>query len=151
MAPIADALVVDASVAVKWHLVDEEHSDMSALLLRQFMIGALEIVAPSHIRFEVTSAITVATTGRESRLTVEEGREAIEEFLAIGITTVDRNDLILAAFRLVHEFGVSIYDALYLAVARDVRVPLLTADRRFYHRTSHLSEVIWIGDYARVR
>ena len=33
MAPTADTVVVDASVAVKWHLQDEEYADEAAELL----------------------------------------------------------------------------------------------------------------------
>jgi len=57
-----DRLVVDASVAAKWHLPerDEEHTDRALALLTQFRGGDLELLAPAHIRFEVPSVLTVA-------------------------------------------------------------------------------------------
>ena len=124
MAPAAEAsqLVVDASVAIKWHLVDEEHAEAAAALLRQFMQGVVELVAPAHIRYEVPSAIIVATGGRDPRLTIEQGREAIEEFLTLGLSTIDTNELILSSFPFVHQYTIAFYDALYLALSRELGV-----------------------------
>ncbi len=50
------ALVLDASVAVKWHLKDEDYAAEAALLLEDFGQGELELVAPAQIRYEVPSA-----------------------------------------------------------------------------------------------
>jgi predicted nucleic acid-binding protein len=144
----ASQLVVDASVAIKWHLVDEEHVEAAATLLRQFMQGEVELVAPAHIRYEVPSAIIVATGGRDPRLTIEQGREAIEEFLTLGLRTIDTDELILSSFPLVHQYTIAFYDALYLALSRELGIPFLTADSRLYQRITSLPNVIWIGDYA---
>lgn len=149
MSAEASALVVDASVAVKWHLLDEEHADAAALVLRRFGSGVLDLYAPTQIRFEVPAAIAVAAGDRGQRLTVEQGREAIEGFLALDLAIIDRDPLILAAFPLVHRHGIAFYDALYLALAQDLNVPLITADRRFYERIRGLPHVLWLGTYGR--
>jgi hypothetical protein len=44
MEQAAEALVVDASVAVYWHLLDEEHAQEAALL-RWFMRGAIDLIS----------------------------------------------------------------------------------------------------------
>jgi predicted nucleic acid-binding protein len=147
MAGPANALVVDASVAAKWHLVDEEESDKALALLERFANGAVALWAPDQIRYEVPSAITVATTGRNPRLQVTVGRQAIEKFLSLGLSTVNDTELIVAAYDLVHLHGCAMYDALYLALAERLGVPLITADRRLYNRVGHLTHVLWIGDY----
>ena len=79
----ARAFVVDASVAAKWHLTDEENTEQARSLLPRFGHGELELWAPEQIRYEVPSAITAATIGKRPRITQEQGREAIEEFLAL--------------------------------------------------------------------
>ena len=143
----ANVIVVDASVAVKWHLQDEQYVTESIALLEQFARGDVELVAPAHIRHEVASAITVATRGQSPRITHTQGREAIEEFLELGISTIDDSELILSAYRLVQEHGCAFYDSLYLALAQRLNVPLVVADRRFYQLVSELQEVVWAGDY----
>jgi predicted nucleic acid-binding protein len=141
------AVVVDASVAVKWHLLDEDHADAAIRLLTAFANGESELVAPGHLQYEVASAITVATTRPPPRLSAQQGREAVAEFLELGIRLVEDDDLILAAYLLAHEHGCAFYDALYLALAQRLQIPLVTADRRLYQRTRQLSFVHWIGDY----
>ena len=144
-----ESYVVDASVAAKWHLTDEEHTEQARSLLPRFAQGQLELWAPEQIRYEVPSAITAATLGRRPRITQEQGREAIEEFLSLvslGLQTVASEELILGAYPLVHRHGCAYYDALYLALARSLDIPLLTADGKFYQRFRDLPKVVWIGD-----
>ncbi len=139
--------MVDASVAAKWHLADEEYADKATLILTRFAQGQVELLAPDHIRYEVPSAITVATQGRKPRITQEQGKEAIEEFLALGLKTVSDGELIFLAYLLVHQYNCAFYDALYLALAQRLTFPFVTADRKLYQRVRHLPYVHWIGDY----
>lgn len=76
------SLVLDASVAAKWYLVaGEDHVEEAADLLAAFSAGRLDLVAPDSIFSEVASAITVATLGRQPRITQQLGRLAVERFL----------------------------------------------------------------------
>ena len=147
MAQAGDALVVDASVAVKWHVDDEDATEVARLLLTRFAQGLVELVAPDSIRLEVPAAITKATRGRTPRLARDEGRAAIEEFLALGIRTFDSEELIFGAFPLVHQHDCTLYDALYLALAERLTLPFLTADSKLYRRIQRVPYVIWITDY----
>ncbi|HLB12681.1 MAG TPA: type II toxin-antitoxin system VapC family toxin [Dehalococcoidia bacterium] len=142
------ALVVDASVAAKWHLTDEEHTDKARLLLPGFASGLIDLWAPNYIRYEVPSAIAAAARGRAPRISPEQGMEAIGEFLSLGLKTVDTAELISDAYLLVHRHDCAFYDALYLALAQILDAPLITADRKLYQRISELPKVIWIGDYS---
>ncbi|MBI2849402.1 MAG: type II toxin-antitoxin system VapC family toxin [Chloroflexi bacterium] len=146
--PLGEAVVVDASVAAKWHLADEEHAEKAILLLTRFAQGKTDLLAPDYIRYEVPSAIAVATQGRKPRISQEQGGEAIEEFLGLGIKTMDSEELIRAAYPLVRQYGCALYDALYLALAQRLALPLITADVKLYRRIRHLPDVLWIGDYS---
>ena len=144
----ARTVVVDASVAVKWHLLDEDYVAESARLLTEFARGETELIAPAHINYEVASSVTVATTGRSPRLSLEQGRDAINEFLALGIRTVPDPELVMSAYELAHRHGCAFYDALYLALAEQLQLDLVVADHRLYQRVGQLPGVIWIGDYT---
>jgi predicted nucleic acid-binding protein len=141
------ALVVDASVAAKWHLTDEEFSDEAIAVLRNASEGRLALLAPDQIRYEVASSIAVATRGQHPRLSQEDGQRAIEEFLATDILLESDGDLILDAYRLVHQFGCAMYDALYVALAAREGIDFITADARLFQRVKDLPFVMWIGDY----
>jgi predicted nucleic acid-binding protein len=144
MEKTAEALVVDASVAAKWYLRDETDVEQADLLLTRFTTGELILVAPEQVRYEIPATISVATLGARPRMSKDDGRVAIETFLALGVHTFGSDDLILSAFSLVHQHGVAFYDGLYLALAT---IPFITADNRLYQRIAGLPGVIWISDY----
>ena len=141
------AFVVDASVATKWHLPDEDDVAIANLLLIRFAAGELALVAPNVIRLEVASAIIAATLGQPPRLSVAAGEKAIASFLATALDTRPEKELISTAFTLVQQYGCAFYDAIYLALAQVLDIPFITADRRFYQRLGHLPDVVWLADY----
>jgi predicted nucleic acid-binding protein len=148
MTPIPEALVVDASVAAKWHLKDEEEADKALLLLQRFTQGKVELFAPDYIRYEVAAAITFASSGRRPRIQPELAREAIAAFLALGLNTLNSNQLILESFPLVQQYNCALYDGFYLALKNRLNLPFITADRKLYLRIQHLPAIIWLGDYS---
>src|SRR3954466_9149080 len=97
MASAANELVLDASLAIKWHLSDEEHSDFAQELLRRYRIGVVGLVAPAHIRYEVFNALMVASRLRRPRLTPQDAIAATEDFLSLVIPTISDDDLLRAA------------------------------------------------------
>jgi predicted nucleic acid-binding protein len=99
-------LIVDASVAVKW-LVDEEHgAEAIALLDRDLLI------APDLLPTEVRNALLARV------------RHGFEVALAPTGTLLGR------AFELGLSLAHPIYDCVYLALALERELTLVTADRR---------------------
>ena len=141
-----DSAVIDASVAAIWHLPDEQFSNQAEQLLLLYRAGEVELHAPAHILHEVPSAITVATRGRNARLSVEEGRAAIDRFLQLGIDTLNGEVLPREAYEFAQQTGVSFYDALYGALSLRLGMPLVLADRAFYRSARTFAEMVWIGD-----
>mgnify|MGYP000521768686 CR=1 FL=1 len=138
--------VVDSSVATKWHLRDEEHSDKAVALLVAYREGLVGLVAPDHFRFEVPSAIR--KTLRTGRLTTQQARTAIAEFLAWQVPTVGGDDLVLAAFEQTVRFGCSLYDGAYLALADSLQCPLIHADLSLQNAIgTRFPGAVWIEDW----
>jgi predicted nucleic acid-binding protein len=147
MTQATNSLVVDASVAAKWHLPGETDSDKALLLLERFQSGAINLIAPAYILYEVPSAITVATRGTRARLTASEGERAIEAFLNIGVRVLDGGFLVRAAYALAVRVGIAFYDALYVALAAELRLPFINADHKLHQRVAHLPGLIWLADW----
>lgn len=145
-------LVVDASIVAKAYLKDEAFSEIADGVLSDFATGALDLVAPQLILYEIPSAIEKAL--RRGRIAAEDAERAIHGFFDLDIVTVgDREtlpDLISSAYRTSYRVGCRIYDAMYLVVAESLDLPFLTADRRLYDMAGDkFANLLWIEDYER--
>ena len=134
-------VVVDASVAAKW-VVAEEHSAGSALLL-----GCEEIHAPEHWLAEAVNVLwSKVLKGDLERGDAEERMIALMRAPVIGTPIAG---LMSRAFAISVEHAVTIYDSLYVALAVERGIPVVTADARLVgrlHATELSNSVVWIGD-----
>lgn len=140
-------VVIDASVAVKW-LVAEEWSDVAALLRNDVESAGNTIVCPPHFRGKVANAVYQQL--RRRALIVVEAEQAIAILNGINVTTFAAPDLYDQAFALALRYQLAtIYDALYVAVAQELQVPLWTDDRRLLNALGgDFPYVRWIGRYS---
>lgn len=121
-------LILDASVAMKW-FVDEEWSDAAEALRIGVHNSGGTFTCPPHFRGEVTNALYQLL--RRGLLSSEEAVAAITRFAAIEFIVFSDPNLYESAFALARRYQLAtIYDALYLAVAQELQVPLWTDDRR---------------------
>jgi predicted nucleic acid-binding protein len=143
----AQRYVVDASVVSKWHLRDEQYVDLADENLFAFQAGRIDLVAPDHPRYEVPSAIRKGV--RTGRLTSDQARTAISDFLNWRLPTVGDEGLILAAYDQTVRFGCSFYDGLYLALCESIGCSLVHADDRLRNALGiRFPLAIWIEDWA---
>jgi predicted nucleic acid-binding protein len=137
-------LVIDASVALKWFLLDEKYGDRALDLLERFVRGELDLVAPSLMVYEVINGLVIAQ--RKGRIAEERVRTSISGFLNLGITFVDVAGLEARVLHFCRVYERSAYDASYLAVAEQDTLELVTGDERLYNSTTGKAAwVKWIG------
>jgi predicted nucleic acid-binding protein len=120
--------VVDASVVLKWYLLDEVDGEKALNLLEKHYRGGIELLAPSILSYEVANGLVIA--GRRGRLAQEEVCEALEGYWALQLTVVDASRFFRQLPHFSNGYGISIYDASYAAVAELEKVPLITADEK---------------------
>ena len=116
-----EAAVVDASVAVKW-VVKETGSDM-ARLLSQASLSAPDLLA-------VECANILWKKVRIGDLTRQAARGCLDILLHAPVTFTAGRDLLAPALDLSMELQHPIYDCVYLALAIQCGIPLVTADER---------------------
>lgn len=137
------ALVVDASVAVKWFL-PEIHSEAAGRVLKP----RPELLAPDLIWAEVGNTLWKKT--RRDEITAEEASSILKDFLRFPIQTYASKTLLDSAWSLAWRLGVSVYDGLYLALASGRGCSLVTADRKFYElvqdKAHQTLKLIWVED-----
>lgn len=115
-------LVVDASVAAKW-LLPEPFSDVAAALLRPEHV----LVAPDLIRLEVGSGLLRAA--RRNRIDQQLVTVTMQQLSAAVLRFLPTGEFIDQAFQLASQHGGSIFDAVYIVVARAVDAPVVSNDR----------------------
>ena len=71
-------LVIDASVALKWRLRDEEATSQADTLLEDFLAGKLELLTPTLFDYEIANALRVAVT--RQRLSEPDAAAALADF-----------------------------------------------------------------------
>jgi predicted nucleic acid-binding protein len=140
--------VVDASVAAKWILTDEDDIDHALRILSDFVGGRSRLLAPDHIIAEIASTLSVASSPSRGRLSRVSGRQGLAMFLAFEMETTPSRDLVSEAFDFADQFVCSVYDALYVVLARRRAVPFVNADRILHDRIGHLAGVLWIAAYV---
>jgi predicted nucleic acid-binding protein len=136
--------VVDASVAVKW-VVEEDHSAKAVLLLE---FDACH--APDHWRAEAVNVLWSKVCYGDLAAADAEERMAI--LLRAPVIATPIADLMPRAFAIAVARTVTIYGALYVALAETRDIPLVTADERLIRRLSGdpalAKRMVWVGDLA---
>ena len=131
--------VVDVSVLAKWFLHHQEADRDRAIALRDLHIsGRSKIHIPQLALLEVLNAIRFSPKADE-----EDGATALEALqdLHLEIRTSD-TDVLRKANAIAWAYRITIYDALYVALAEQVRYPLVTADEAMIRKLKGHSIVI---------
>jgi predicted nucleic acid-binding protein len=137
--------VLDASVILKWYLMDETYGQNALELLHKFITKELNILSPSLLEYEVINGLTIAQ--KRGRIEEEKILTAIEGFFDLEIELKDLSHFYPKALHYCKAYYRSIYDASYLALAEIEDISLITADEGLYRAVkSDLTWVKWIGE-----
>lgn len=137
--------VIDASVVLKWFLLDEIYGGKAQSLLNRYIADELEIIAPSLLEYEVMNGLAIAR--KRGRIPEEKIVTALEGFLHLGIGLVNLSGFYSRVIHFCKAYNRSAYDASYLALAEEDRIPLITADEGLYNSVKKdLNWVKWIGN-----
>lgn len=114
--------MVDASVAVKWLIAEDDSALAAALADRQMS-------APSLLPIECANALLRRMRTGDIPAGAVLGKVRALRLAPVRLVPTER--YLEAAIVLATELRHSLYDCIYLALALDERAPLMTADQRF--------------------
>lgn len=114
-------VIIDASVAVKW-VVEEEFSDEARSLAGQ------DLHAPDLLYIECANILWKKAA--KGDLTLTQAERASKALQISPVMVVPSGPLLEKALALAGALRHPVYDCLYLALAAEKKMPLITADER---------------------
>jgi len=140
-------IVVDASVAAKWIL--PAHSEPlrpeAFRLLDSYQAGDVGLVVPDIFWAECGNIVWKAV--RQQRFSRADAELAMLSMVQRGIPTVSSAKLLPDALPIAFNFGRSVYDSLYVALAVQAKKQLITADERLANALAAYLPVKWLGAF----
>jgi predicted nucleic acid-binding protein len=136
---IMKGFVLDTSAVLKWFSEFGENDLPQAFQLRQALLdGSVTFTVPELLFYELSNALRYNPS-----LSSKDVQEALDSVMDMGFVVkgVDKRvmaDAISIAFR----YGVTVYDAYFLALARTERKPLIIADYKFVERVKASKEIM---------
>jgi predicted nucleic acid-binding protein len=137
--------VVDASVAVKWLFPEPQTPQADALLS-----APANLIAPDILWAEVASAACKKV--RRNEIASDMASQMLDDFNHIPIKINSSRSLMRFAWETALEIGISVYDALYVALAYQKDCSLITADRKLYEKIRRVhpkSETVWLENFRK--
>ena len=113
------------------------------LIRDKYVKGLVDLIAPGLLFYEVANALRY-----NPRFGVEEVKNALKALEKLGISLYDfEGQLRDTSIELAYRFGITVYDAAYVALAVIQDAVLYTADKEVVAKTSlenikHLSEIV---------
>ena len=138
-------LVIDASVVIKFY-VPEILSDKAVEALSRVTDGELVLYAPDLVYPETGNILWKKQRRRE--LTSEEVDEIANAIIALPMIIESSKPIIPLAVSIAMHSGITVYDAMYVAVARVYETQMITADKKLTDalaKTEFKNDVMWLG------
>jgi predicted nucleic acid-binding protein len=129
-------VVVDASVVVKWFLI-EEFREQAIRLRDDYIEGKIELISPAVMPFEVLNAIRYSSKGIKKDQLEGVGKS----LLHYGIKQLLFNEERLQeTTEIAIKDDITIYDAAYIALAKMKQTNLYTADKQLINKLSNANK-----------
>jgi len=135
-------LVVDASIVIKWVF-----PELYSAAARRILSEGYELLAPDLLWPEVGNVLWKRFKAGE--ISADEARELLQDVKRFPIITFPSFALLGVALDIATQFGRSVYDSLYLALAVSQACRLATSDRSLYQglrRGPLAPALLWIED-----
>jgi predicted nucleic acid-binding protein len=142
------ALVLDASVALKWAIpsAQETLTTESLQLLQRYVAGEINFIVPDVFWAEIGNVMWKGVRQRRWPQTVAEN--AASAIRKRDFFTVTSLELLPEALRIAFAHDRSVYDCLYIALAIQFKIEMITADERLANAMAARLPVKWLGAFG---
>jgi len=134
-------IILGASVVVKW-FSEEEYTDKALEIRELIRMGKEKVVVPDLLLYELANALK-----HNPNFDANDVRDALTSIFDMDMDIVTPiPETINSAVTLAFEYNITVYDAFYVALAKETELTFITADRRLCERVNNLDFVNFIGE-----
>jgi predicted nucleic acid-binding protein len=130
---LTGSFVLDSSVTIKW-FSEEGETDLALSLREGSLKGDVDITVPDLQLYEIANALRF-----NKKLNAADVANAVNSLIDIGINiVVPTKDVISSAVSLAFQFGITFYDAYFIALAKELNYTFVTADEKLFNKIKSL-------------
>lgn len=130
-----NAIVIDASVSMGWILKEKEDIPAIKELVDDLSLGNVIAIAPTIWLYEILNGLRMAVV--RHRLDKITAKKKIPDILQTAPGLFEFPPLAENAFQISAKYGLSVYDASYLALAQYKRYNFYTGDQNLYEKVKN--------------
>ena len=134
MKPLPSTFVVDASAGIQLFIPEEHTQDVQALFEQSLTSPDDSLYVPDLFFIECANILWKKV--RRGEYPEAAAMENLADLNALELPSTPTAELMERALELACRYGVTAYDACYIALAERREVPLLTADSRLAEKIS---------------
>jgi len=124
-----EKIVIDASVVTKW-FSEEEDTEKALEYKERHVKGDIELTAPALLLYEVTNALNYKPDFKE-----EDVKDSINALIDLSLSIkLPTKEVMEKTVFTARKYNISIYDALYIALAEILNIILITADEKLIEK-----------------
>lgn len=129
-------IVLDASILIKW-FVQEHDSEIALKFKEDLLAGQTDIIVPDLVLYEILNVLRF-----KSHITEQAIKNILPTLFDLGLEIITPSQKLLEdALHLSFATDLSLYDCSYLALANELGVKFVTADKRIVRQAEPLSKV----------
>ena len=137
-----DHLVLDTSVIIKWYRQGEVLAQKALALRTTYLAGEANVSVPSLLVYEVTNVLRY-----KNDLSTDQVKEAVQSLFDMNLDIIFPSLLIIdQAVELARTYNITVYDAIFVALAQALSVTFITADERLAQRLAALSFIHFLDE-----
>ncbi len=136
---------MDASVGARWATpqIIQPLATQAHRFLRAYVEGTIQVVVPDLFWLEIGNFLWKAA--KRGEITALLARRALQAMLNRDFPTVPSRAVLPEALKIAVDFGRTVYDSTYVALAVATGTELITADERLVNALGTRFPIRWLG------
>ena len=135
-------LVLDTSVILKW-FKEEEYTEAALKIKEEFIKGVHEIVVPDLLLYEFTNALRYQKFFNKTLI-----KKSLSNLIDLDLNIVlPTREMLFQAAELANEYEITVYDAVFVVLARLIHATFVTGDKKLYEKIKKLKFVKFLTKF----